>query len=74
MRPRWEEIEWGFFFSVPVLDQSKQTIAKAKSPYTCHNLRSSRSLLAKCLGSYRADTLENRTWPSEEDQVFFAAT
>lgn len=45
MGPKWEEIEW-IFFSVPGLDQSKQATDEAKSPYTCHNPRSSRSLLA----------------------------
>ena len=34
------------FFSVPGLDQSKQATDEAKSPCTCHNPRSSRSLLA----------------------------
>lgn len=33
-------------FSVPVLNQSKQTIAKANSPHTRHNPSSSQSLLA----------------------------
>lgn len=37
---------WVDFFSVPGLDQSKQATDEAKSPYTCHNPRSSRSLLA----------------------------
>lgn len=37
---------WVDFFSVPGLDQSKQATDEAKSPYTCHNRRSSRSLLA----------------------------
>lgn len=32
-----------------MLDQFKQTTAKTKSPYTCHNSCSSRSLLAICV-------------------------
>lgn len=48
MRPRWEEI----VFSVPVLDQSKQTTAKAKSPHTRHHPRSSWILLAVSVWVY----------------------